>query len=653
MQQALDAKAVIILGMRHSGTSAMAEVLAKAGINFGDRLLPAEMGENTKGFWEHQDIVALHDRVLLSLGSAWDDIKPLEGEWWEKSFLGKFRHDLRAILERDFSHTSHWGVKDSRLCRLLPLWQSALEETGCQVRHVLILRHPVEVAQSLYVRNGMPELRASLLWLEHTMAAERHTRGLPRVWLRYEDMLSGWRQAIVSLLEDPDGGLHLTPDAEREIDAFLDQHLRHHRERETQAPASAPLRLAQDLYDHLPSLLRDGQVEEGFAAAAKQLEQCRREMAPWLNCLHGDSMNCRRELDMSQRELSGQIAGMEREIARIKSSLTWKIGMPLRLAQNLMRSPQQILSEVVGRLGISPQEHGLGSLPGKSSGEKTFASPALVRVEMPPSPELLDTLVLPCPVSPVASIIVPVFNQLQLTLECLLSLANSASRHDFEVIVIDDASRDDTSELLPRLRGLRYLRNSANLGYAGACNRAAIEALGRYLVFLNNDTQVQPSWLDALLAVFEKHPEAGIAGSKLLNPDGSLQEAGAELTAEAYAILRGEGGDPDAAAYNTLQEVTYVSGASLMIKASLFRTLGGFDEVYSPAYYEDSDLAMRVRQAGHRIYYQPESVAVHHRSATTGHIPVTVANLSLRNRLIFLARWGGELSARTAPCGRE
>lgn len=646
-------KCIVVLGMHRSGTSALTGVLAKAGISFGNRLLPAVTEENPKGFWEHRDIVALHDRVLHSLGSAWDDIEPLEGGWWEKSFLSKFSHDLRAILERDFSHAPHWGVKDPRLCRLLPLWQGALEESGCRPRYVLLLRHPFEVARSLYVRNGMPELRATLLWLEHTLAAERHSRGLPRVWLRYEDLLSDWRQAIAPLLEDSDGGLHLTPDAEREIDAFLDNRLRHHREHETEVPASFPQRLAQELYESFPALLRDGKVEEGFSAVTKQLEQYRQEMASWLECLRADSMNCRREFDTLQRELNGQISDQEREIARIKSSLSWKMGMPLRLAQNLMRSPQQTLGEVADRLGISPQEHDPRTSRGKSPGEKSFAAPPLVKVEMPPSPELLDTLVLPCPVSPVASIIVPVFNQLKLTLECLLSLAHSTSRHDFEVIVIDDASRDDTPEILPRLRGLRYLRNPANLGYAGACNRAAAEALGRYLVFLNNDTQVQPGWLDALLAVFEKQPEVGIAGSRLLNPDGSLQEAGAELTAEAYAILRGEGEAPNAAAYNTLQEVTYVSGASLMIKTSLFRTLGGFDEVYSPAYYEDSDLAMRVQQAGYRIYYQPQSVVVHHRSATTGHMPVTVANLSLKNRLIFLARWEDELSARTALCGPE
>ncbi|TCV79104.1 glycosyltransferase [Sulfurirhabdus autotrophica] len=647
----MGSECTIVLGMHRSGTSALSGVLAKAGIDFGSRLLLAGAEENPKGFWEHSDIVALHDKLLHSLGSAWDNIDPLKEAWWEKSFLSTFRHDLREILKRDFTHVTHWGVKDPRLCRLLPFWQRVLKETGYRTRHVLILRHPMEVARSLHIRNGISELRASMLWLEYTLAAERYSRGLPRVLLRYEDLLSDWRLAISPLLKDPDYGLQLTPDTEMEIDAFLDHHLRHHREHDIKSPASTPLRLSQELYEQLPSLLRDGQVEEMFATTAKQLEQYRQEMAPWLDCLRSDLKNCQRKLDSSHREFNHQIDDLERENTRIKSSLTWKMGSPLRLAQNLIQSPEQTLNEIVTRIKVTPQEYGQ-SLIEKPSVEITSIVPTLVQVEIPPSSELLNTLAFPYRASPLVSIIVPVFNRLHLTLECLLSLIHCTSSHDFEVIVIDDASLDDTPDVLQHIHGLRYIRNPSNLGYIETCNRAAAEAFGRYLVFLDNDTQVQPGWLDALLAVFEQHPETGIAGSKLLNTDGSLQEAGAELTAEAFTISRGEGGAPDKDAYNTFQEVTYVSATSLMIKTSIFYALGGFDDVYSPAYYCDADLAMRVRQAGYRIYYQPESVAVHRRT-TTRQIPASEANMSLGSRLIFLARWEDKLLLHNATSGSE
>ena len=225
---------------------------------------------------------------------------------------------------------------------------------------------------------------------------------------------------------------------------------------------------------------------------------------------------------------------------------------------------------------------------------------------------------LPLATPPDVTIIVAVYNNVDLTLACLKSLALWPSKYSFEIIVADDASTDATEELLAQATGWRYLRNFKNLGFLKTCNEAAKLALGRYVAILNNDTFVLPNWLDELIDTFENNPGAGLAGSKLIGSDRSLQEAGGIIWEDASGWNFGRGESPRNPAYNFLRDVDYVSGASLAISADLWRELGGFDERYAPMYYEDTDLAFRVRDAGHRVLYQPLSMLIHHEGGTAG-----------------------------------
>jgi hypothetical protein len=184
--------AILVLGMHRSGTSATAGWLHALGVNLGPYLM-AEDPTQPKGYFEHAEIVGIHNDLLTAFDSSWDDPRPLP-EGWEHDHRGRFfREQLIEIVRRDLMTQPLWGVKDPRLCRLLPLWLAILGELGVAVRAIYVLRHPAEVAESLALRNGFSAEKSGLLWLRHVLEAERHSRQVPRITLRYGDLLRAWR----------------------------------------------------------------------------------------------------------------------------------------------------------------------------------------------------------------------------------------------------------------------------------------------------------------------------------------------------------------------------------------------------------------------------------------------------------------------------
>jgi GT2 family glycosyltransferase/glycosyltransferase involved in cell wall biosynthesis len=247
------------------------------------------------------------------------------------------------------------------------------------------------------------------------------------------------------------------------------------------------------------------------------------------------------------------------------------------------------------------------------------------------------------------SIIIPVFDQFRFTQACLASLQEHQGTERFEVIIVDDCSTDVTAEAVPRMPGVIYLRNERNSGFIASCNRGAKKARGKYLVFLNNDTLVMGGWLSALLDTFSQEPQAGIVGSKLVYPDGRLQEAGGIIWRDASGWNYGKSDDPGKPEYNYLREVDYCSAAALMIPKALFQSVGGFDPRYVPAYYEDTDLAFKVRRAGYKVLYQPLSEVIHYEGATGGtDLSTGTKKHQDINRSTFAERWGAELVTKPA-----
>lgn len=251
---------------------------------------------------------------------------------------------------------------------------------------------------------------------------------------------------------------------------------------------------------------------------------------------------------------------------------------------------------------------------------------------------------------PLVTVIVPVFNKWSVTRRALESLVSCDLDIAIQVVVVDDASSDATPAALGRIPGIDVVRNGSNSGFVDACNRGALLARGRFLLFLNNDTEVCEDSVRALVRRAESDASIGIVGSKLVYPDGRLQEAGGIVWSDASGWNYGRFDSPARPEYNFVRDVDYVSGASLLVRTELFRAIGGFDRRYAPAYYEDVDLCFEARARGYRVVYEPCSVVTHYEGISSGtNISTGVKRFQEINKPKFRAKWAEVLERDHHP----
>lgn len=220
--------AILVAGMHRSGTSALTRVLNLAGCDLAPNLIDPDRF-NERGYWEAPEIFALNDEVLASADSSWLDWRPLRSAWRDNPARASFEARAVETLEKLFAKSPLFVLKDPRICRLMPFWRGALDAAGIDLRVIIPIREPVEVAASLLRRNGMNPAIAQLLWLRHVLEAEAASRDVPRAILEYRDLTSDWRGTLDRIAGAT--GLDWPRDLEEaapEIDGFIAPELRHH-----------------------------------------------------------------------------------------------------------------------------------------------------------------------------------------------------------------------------------------------------------------------------------------------------------------------------------------------------------------------------------------------------------------------------------------
>ena len=223
------AHAILVSGMHRTGTSALTRVMNLRGLELPRNLLPARPNDNDLGFWESARVIEAHDRFLESIGSAYDDVCPIPPSVFSSPQADEFAEELEQILRSEYGDSTLFVVKDPRLCRLIPVWLAALERYGARPSFAITTRNPLEVAASLRARNGFSATKSYLLWLRHLLDAERDSRGFPRVFVSYENLLQNWVATTDRIARE----LHLLwPRADHattlRIEDFLSSQLRHH-----------------------------------------------------------------------------------------------------------------------------------------------------------------------------------------------------------------------------------------------------------------------------------------------------------------------------------------------------------------------------------------------------------------------------------------
>ncbi len=242
------------------------------------------------------------------------------------------------------------------------------------------------------------------------------------------------------------------------------------------------------------------------------------------------------------------------------------------------------------------------------------------------------------PTDPAASIVICVMERVGDLTRCLRSLTAMPAAPAHEVVVVGNGTPESLLQGLPSPERLVVVSSRVNLGFGGGCNWGARFSRGRHLVFLNDDTEVEPGWLGALVAVAESDPRVGGVGSRLLDLDGTLQEAGSILWSDGGTHHVGRGLPPGSTAYDRVRDVDYCSACGLLVTRAAWEAVGGFDERYFPAYHEDVDLCLSVHAAGYRIVYVPEARLRHRRG---GSLPEEVRGLvGARSGRRFIAKWG-------------
>lgn len=584
---------IIVLGMHRSGTSALAGVLGRLGADAGESLMPACKEINPKGFWEHEAVVDIHDRLLKALNSSWDDIGSLPEGWWKTAAVKSFRKMLLDVVQHDFVNSSLWLLKDPRLCRLLPLWLDILKSLGCSPHFVISLRDPMEVAGSLLKRDKIFVERSCLLWAQHMLGAEKWSRGYPRTMVGYDALLDDWRSAVQKISGDLNISLRLGDDSvQAAIDEFLDPSLRHHTQKGQPEYCGSPsVSLAEELFEcYMAGVFADPrQLDE----LDLRLQRLVRQIDPWDKQLHKIHA-----LESAVSDLTDENSRLVDEITRVKSTISWQITKPLRLLARVVRMPHA-LARFFLNTGVPLAQMGSIFELWKRVGVKGVAGEAYSYIRNAVAYQVWIKAYDTCTnadysearkkaaelqYQPLISVIMPTYNTPERWLRLAIESVRSQTYSNWEICVADDASS------LPHVRSIleEYARTDDRIhvmfreetGHISAASNSALElAQGEYIALLDHDDELAQHALYVVVASLNEK-----RGVDLIYSD----EDKIDRSGRRYDPLFKSDWNPD---LFTAQNLVSHLG---VFRSSVVREVGGFRVGFEGA--QDWDLALRVSE---------------------------------------------------------
>lgn len=560
---------LLILGPHRSGTSALAGALLQLGVYFGHDLLPPRP-DNQKGFFESRRIVELHDQILESLNSRWDDPRSLPENWLSLPGTTNYRDNLIKVLQDDFIAHPLWAVKDPRLCRLFPLWQEALAALGIQPFVVISLRQPEEVIQSLQKRDGFSTDHCQLLWFRYFQEALGYSSKLPRAFVEYDRLLRDPRATLHDLAEQL--GIQwpiAMANADAMLEGFLDKNLKHQEQktaiRESEATATLGS-LDKEFYAQVLTTLQNSSTytscpdtsatrpteeaaSRAYASVIGRLYEEQRVYRGEIHLLHSNTLSleaqylqAQTDLRQTQQDLQSLLLVKEKLdglIASMQSSRSWRITRPLRQAGRWYRTqvkPKKLVDNALsGKAHRAASRYRLArsfwrTLPLTQRQKQMLKTRLHHRV-----PGLLEWVVFnkgmafgqvqhhsltssavaPPPLhEELVSIIVCVHNALDFTKNCLHALVRH-TQPPYELIIVDDGSAEETKSFLQnftRIWQAILIRHESAQGYTKAANAGLAASHGAWMVLINSDTEVSTEWRERMVACGASDDRIGIVG---------------------------------------------------------------------------------------------------------------------------------------------
>ncbi|ABS64918.1 conserved hypothetical protein [Parvibaculum lavamentivorans DS-1] len=347
-------RAILVLGMHRSGTSALTGVLSALGVTAPNTLIRGNEW-NRRGYWESAKLYHFHENLLAAAGSEWNDWSQFDSTWSSGAAAEPFSIKLARIVEDEFGSALLFAVKDPRMCRFLPLWLQTLKSLGVQTSVILSLREPMEVAISLRRRDGMSLNEGLLLWLRHTLDAEFSSRGLNRSFVYYDALLADWRSVVRQIgaeLTIPFS--RLTEDAEKDLNEFVSKELKNNTATLNEADVPTPLlRWVEKSHYAFQGLARKTGSEEIFL---RTLDEVRNEFDQYCRIFSETSKRRRlsiqkndpeksylgRKIERSLKGLMGEKLNHARRVWGIKTLLVCEPILKKEYAENLRRRLDRI-----------------------------------------------------------------------------------------------------------------------------------------------------------------------------------------------------------------------------------------------------------------------------------------------------------------------